>query len=114
MTLATRLHSLADSVDALPEPERAAIGRVLRRFERDRWIRVAAARANGCAGLLAVLQRDGWRIEVWLQRGKAPTTADPVLVALFHARLAGPLPTERHLRRICGHAMSETLDEASR
>jgi hypothetical protein len=110
VSLARALRQLADSVDALPAPEREAIGRALRRFERDRWIRVAAAEAGGCSGLVEVLRRDGWRLELWVKRG-CPRHASPVMVALYNAvEASGSLPTERQLRRIInGHGMSADL-----
>jgi hypothetical protein len=108
--LAERLLDLAATVDDLPAAEREAVARALRRFERDRWIRLAARHAGGCAGLLEALGRDGWRLEIWLRRGKVPSTASPLQVCLFNALETsdGELPGPRHLRRLCrGHAMSD-------
>jgi hypothetical protein len=105
-TLSDRLRELADVIDRgdLPDGALDPLERAVNRAERDRYIIAeAVAFAGGVRALLAMLERNEWRLQVWRQRGSAPEVIHPAMRALFEA---GPLPCDRHLRRILGHEMS--------
>jgi hypothetical protein len=112
--LSSRLHDLADMIErgVLPEADVEALDRLTARVEQHQWIRTAAARCGGVGGLLRLLRDQAWRVRVWLSRPTPPTHGDTTLIAVYNALELGPLPTPRHLRRICGHSMSASSCDA--